>query len=259
MGRKSRTIFAVLIAVIIVVAMFSAFGLTLFRNQTSSIVISTLSDTNTSDQISTETSSANSSFVKVDVTPETVQEIIKTLSRPASFYRTVALTTTSSIGSSTVTAKVWVDGGWTKIELSLPNHLTQKTIVGENKLYLWYNHDTTYRTFLADTENNEDSDTAQRIPTYEDISTLDQSDITDARYETKDDYTCIYVEATDTTTGYVEHYWVSVNNGLLIAYEKWSDGILIFQMSPIGNIDTPTGSDADFSLPDGKNLHPLQG
>ena len=65
---------------------------------------------------------------------------------------------------------------------------------------------------------------------------------------------CIFVETAVDDGGYVERYWVSVNDGLLCAAEKLQGEDVVYRMAG-RTIDT-TAPDADvFTLPDGTVLH----
>ena len=78
----------VLIAAVIVVAMLASFGLRLFVPDTAKIVLPTPA---ASAQPGTEPG-ADSGVVRVDVTPETVQDVIgQTLTRPESYFREVTI------------------------------------------------------------------------------------------------------------------------------------------------------------------------
>jgi hypothetical protein len=250
MGQKNLAFFAVLISLMIIAAIFLAFGLTFFKKEPT-LTLPNITSTEATGTTDTE-SSSDSSITQVAVTPETVQNVIATLTRPTSYFRTMTLTYQSGGNSYVSTAHTWTVSGWTKVDLTVPNKYVKHTIVGNQAFYLWYDQDKTYRKIALSSED-EERDATQHIPTYEDIQKLEKSKITDAGYEVKAGgdgiYHCIYV-AENTSLGYQEHYWVSVDNGLLIAYEALKDGAVIYQMTS-DSIGTPAGSDTDFSLPDG--------
>ena len=75
-----------------------------------------------------------------------------------------------------------------------------------------------------------------------------------ADYRLLDTVDCIFVETAVDDGGYVERYWVSVNDGLLCASEKLQGEDVVYRMAGM-TIDT-TAPDADvFTLPDGTVLH----
>ena len=108
---------------------------------------------------------------------------------------------------------------------------------------LWYE---SASAFTADEE--------QGIPTYENILHLEKQRIAAADYRLLDTVDCIFVETAVDDGGYVERYWVSVNDGLLCAAEKLQGEDVVYRMAGM-TIDT-TAPDADvFTLPDGTVLH----
>ena len=88
MERRKRNLLVVLIGIVIVVAMVSSFGLGLFAPDTAKIVLPT---PEVSQQPGGEPGE-QSGLVLVDVTPETVQSVIRdTLSRPDRYTRAVTI------------------------------------------------------------------------------------------------------------------------------------------------------------------------
>ena len=217
MERRKRNLLVVLIGIVIVVAMVSSFGLGLFAPDTAKIVLPT---PEVSQQPGGEPG-VQSGLVLVDVTPETVQSVIRdTLSRPDRYTRAVTIEDFWGEGESGTThADVWVDGGWTQTEAALPGGTVRYSIVGDGQFWLWYGGD---RTALSGPADGHSADLeGQRIPTYEDVLELEQDAIAAAGYEEKGGLACIYVETGEDALGYVEKYWVSVDSGLLVCAEQW--------------------------------------
>ncbi|MFR2332590.1 MAG: hypothetical protein ACLS63_06570 [Flavonifractor plautii] len=208
MERRKRNLLVVLIGIVIVVAMVSSFGLGLFAPDTAKIVLPT---PEVSQQPGGEPGE-QSGLVLVDVTPETVQSVIRdTLSRPDRYTRAVTIEDFWGEGESGTThADVWVDGGWTQTEAALPGGTVRYSIVGDGQFWLWYGGD---RTALSGPADGHSADLeGQRIPTYEDVLELEQDAIAAAGYEEKGGLACIYVETGEDALGYVK-YWVSVDSG----------------------------------------------
>lgn len=250
MERKKRNLMVVLIAAVIVVAMLSSFGLRLFVPDTAKIVLPTPA----ASAAPGGDPGADSGVVLVDVTPETVQAVIgETLTRPESYLRTVTIEDFWGEGESGVTtAQVWVDGGWTMTEASLPGGAVRHTIVGDGRFWLWYSGDRTPVTGPADSRSADLE--GQRIPTYEDVLDLETADIAAAGYEERGGLACIYVETAPDALGYVERYWVSVDSGLLVSAETAQDGVLTYRMTAYA-VERPAPAGTDFALPDGTVLH----
>ena len=250
MERKKRNLMVVLIAAVIVVAILASFGLRLFVPDTAKIVLPTPA-ASASPGLEPGTGSG---LVRVDVTPETVQTVIgQTLTRPESYFREVTIEDFWGDGEqSSTTARVWVDGGWTMTESAMADGAIRHTIVGEGQFWLWYDGDRTPVTGPAD-DRSADLE-GQRIPTYEDVLKLKQSDIADAGYEDKEGVACIFVETVPDSNGYVERYWISTDSGLLACAETSLEGQLIYRMSAF-SVDRPVPENASFTLPDGTVLH----
>lgn len=251
MERKRRTLFAVLIATIIVLAVFSSFAITLFGQEDYQIKLPNLStdkDTNsTGDQ-----SSSDDSFIRIEVSPETVQNVIATLTRPRSYYREINLEIWADAEHFAVTtAQVWVDENWTRSSVTTPSGMVQHNLVGDKTRWLWYEGDKDALAFPAD---DVVSDVAQRIPTYEDVLNLPRSMITDAGYETYAGADCVFVEVEQKELNSRERYWISVADGLLMAAERVKDDLVVYRMTAQSTV-SPAPLDSNFALPDGTLLH----
>lgn len=251
MERGNKTVLALLITVVILVAVFSSFGLSLFSGGTPQVILPTVSPSAPGDVFQSGSPGANGDLV-VEVTPQTVQEVIATLVRPESYYREVTLETFwGESGSAAVTAQVWVDKGWTRVDSSLYDGTTEHTIIGEGRRYRWYNGNSEW----FETDAGEiDADLMQRIPTYEDVLSLDAETITATGYEDKGGMDCIYVEVTQEELDYLERYWVSVDRGLLVAAETVKGEQTVLRVSAY-SVEIPVRSGNVFTLPDGTVLH----
>ena len=86
MDSKNRLLIAVAVIVVIVGAMFTSFGRSLFLLNTPSVE---LPDTSSQpgDSSSQGGNSSSGQLQTVEVTPETVQNVIATLTRTDSYYR----------------------------------------------------------------------------------------------------------------------------------------------------------------------------
>lgn len=249
MERRNRNILVVLIGIVITVAMLSSFGLGLFSPDTAKIQLPTPAASQSQEPVEEE-------YVRVEITTETVQYVVEhTLTRPESYGRNVTIEDFWGEGQSGVThATVWVDDGWTHTTATLPGGTVRHSIVGDDQFWLWYEGNSRVLTGAAD-EDSADLE-GQRIPTYEDVLKLKQSDIADAGYEDKEGVSCIFVETVPDSQGYVERYWISTDSGLLSCAETRLEGQLIYRMSAF-SVDRPVPENASFVLPDGTVLHDL--
>ena len=244
MDKKYQTVLIVAIAITVFAAVFVGFGLPSLVG----IPKVTLPD------ISQE-SIEETDFLPVTVTPETVQEVIATLSRPESYYRESQVKLSWSSGnqsaSSVYMVQIWADGDYIKTKLRPSSGSVEHRLVGEGKLYIWYEGDRRWREMDAPDGS---ADLAQRLPTYEDVLRLDPADITDASYQTKDGTDCIYVQVHQKEINTLDCYWIETATGLLYGAETWEGETLVYEMTQTG-LQTPLPQGVDFALPDGRILH----
>lgn len=255
MEGKNRTIFVVLIAIVIVVAVFSSFGLNFFTPQTPDVYLPTVTNT-PGNEPGGENTAPPDHFTRVEVTPETVQDVIRTMVplQPESYHRTITVQTGLGNGTmGTTTNQVWVDFGWTLVESRWPSNVTEHTLVGDGSVYRWFSGDWTYKQWDG---GERDADMAQRIPSYEDVLDLNQKLITATGYEDKNSSSCVYVEVAENELGNRERYWVSVETGLLVAAETKKGEETILLMSS-GAVERPVQQGKSFALPDGTVLHTI--
>jgi hypothetical protein len=253
MEKKKQRLIALVTAIVIAAAVLSGFFLPAFFGKTPRVELPDISSPIWTAAPGGQ-ESPGGSYVKVEVTPETVQNVIATLARPQSYYRELEVETIWGEGEdcrSTTGIEVWSDGGYTKTRAVSPGGLVQNCIVDGDSVYLWYNDDRTWYQTGADKAS---SDLAQRIPTYEDVLELDIGDILASDYEALGDMYCIYVEAEDKTLGYLKRYWVEVESGLLVLAETVKGGMVVYRMTS-NTTEFPIPRDALFTLPDGTVLH----
>lgn len=253
MDSKNRLAIAIAITCLIVVAMFASFGRSLFLVNIPSVSLAQVDDSSASTSGSTD-SSQNDQFWLVDVTPDTVQSIVASLSRPDSYYRELTVETLWNGGSHSASVQFWQDQGWSHTRQVLPSGAVRHDLTGEDTTYYWYEGSESWRSFPADDYS---ADLTQHIPTYEDVLDLDTEDITQAGYERRDVWPCIYlqVQVSDTV---VERYWISTDTGLLVSAEREQNGQLVYRMTAYTQVQTPCPATASFALPDGTALHTVQ-
>lgn len=252
MEKGNKMVLALLITVVILIAVFSSFGLNLFSGGTPEVTLPTVKPSGSEEPIHSGAPGIGGGDLVVEVTPQTVQSVIATLVRPESYYREITLETFwGENGSAAATAKVWVDGGYTRVDTALVDGTVEHTIVGGGRRYRWYNNE---REWFETAAEDGDADLMQHIPTYEDILTLDTDAITGAGYGEKGGVDCVYVEVADDELGYLERYWVSVERGLLVAAETQKGERTVMRVSAY-SVEIPVRSGNVFALPDGTLLH----
>ena len=252
MDSKKRLAIALAITCLIVAAIFASFGRSLFFVQIPSI---TLSDGDGAESASSQGPEGDSGdqYWQVAVTPETVQSVVATLSRPDSYYRELSVETLWSGGSYTAAVQHWEDGGWAHTRQELASGAVRHDLVGPEEAYYWYEGSSAWNSLPADQRS---SDLAQHIPTYETVLELDPEAITGAGYELRGSYPCVRVEVQG-EDGSLERYWISTDNGLLISAEREVQGALVYRMTAYTQVQSPCPATASFALPDGEVLHEL--
>jgi len=249
MEQKNRLRIALAIILLITLAMFTSFGRVLFTRDVPRVSLA-LGESSASS--GGDSSAGNGALLRVEVTPQTVQEVVRTLSRANSYYREITVETLWSGGSSSTQVLVWADQGWTHSQQTLPSGAVRHDLEGEGARYAWYDGDDTC---LSAPVQDFDPDLSQRIPTYETVLSLETDQITAAGYEARGDIPCIYVEyQSQALPGYCQRYWVSVDSGLLAAAEILSGEDVVYRMSA-QSAQTPCPSGVSFALPSGETLH----
>lgn len=249
MTAKNRLLIAAAIVLLIVGAIFTSFGRSLFALNTPEVI---LPSADTGPEERPGAASGGQTYQRVEVTPQTVTGVIATLSRPASYYRDLNVETFWEGGSSSTQVQVWADGGWTHSCQLLPSGVIRHDLTGGDSLCYWYEGSYQYERTPADEKS---SDLAQRIPTYETVLEMEPSEIISAGYESRGEIPCILVEVRRTGSNQLQRYWVSVESGLLVSAEAEEDGQLVYRMTAYSPVQSPCPGSASFTLPDGEVLH----
>jgi len=254
LAQKNRVLIAITVTLLVVVAMFASFGPSLFTGSTPQVVLPTQDASQSNTDPDTSLEDHENQFLRVEVTPGTVQSVIASLSRSTSYYREVLVENFWEEGSSTITTvRFWTDGGWSHITQTLPSGLIRHDLVGEGQVYYWYDGEESWLTAPADESA---ADIAQHIPTYETVLDLEPESITATGYDMQGELPCIYVQVQQDVDGYIERYWISVDSGLLVRAEALEHDTLVYSMTALTPIQTPGPVSADtFTLPDGTVLH----
>lgn len=204
------------------------------------------------DSASGDGTSASGTLTVVEVTPDTVQAAIASLSRPESYERDVTIEYLWNGGSGTQQLHTAVHGPWTRVDRTLPDGQTRVSLTDGETTYIWYGDDSGAQVYRAPA-GDISADDEQSILTYEDILDLPAEAVAFADYRSLDALTCIYVETSADEAGYVTRYWVSVENGLLVQAERLRGEDTVYRMTALSMDQTETGA-SRFTLPDGTVL-----
>ncbi|MBR4098670.1 MAG: hypothetical protein IKK44_01620 [Clostridium sp.] len=249
MEQKNRLILTAAVILLIVGAMFTSFGRSFFTMDTPEITLPSAG-------LSSPDNSAGGStdhYLAVEVTPKTVQSIVATLTRTDSYYREVTVERFwGETESASSLFQVWVDQGWTHVRQSTASGAVRHDIIGPDNAFYWYEGSYSLCTAPVDQAS---ADLAQQMPTYETVLTLEQDAITDAGYESRGGFSCVYVETTDPELELTHRYWVDIQSGLLISAEIQKGAAITYRLTAYTPIQSPCPSSASFVLPDGSTTH----
>lgn len=193
---------------------------------------------------------------KVAITAENVQQVIATLSRPASYSRSVSVENyyQSSSTPDTTAMTVNVKANGTAMIIDGAGGKKHIILAGDT-YYLWYDGDREYLSGSTQALGTFQriADEFQRLLTYEDVLKLDKKNIQSASYTAFGGEDCISVSyITDDVFKYQTICYISLTSGLLIGAEQTSGMSTIYRMTTVGySAAEPDGS--VFLLPDGKN------
>ena len=250
MEKNKRTVLVVAIAAIIVAAVFASFGLNLFGT-TAEVHLPSPSGPQSSDPGGAHGDPQD--YLRVEVTCDTVRDVVATLSRSERCTYTVQVTTFRPDGAEDTTqSTIRTIPGWTWTETALSAGFHRFTLSGGDRVYRWYSGDREAKSWSAG-PNAADLEGAH-IPTYEDVIRLPDTALRNAGYETYEGAACIYVETQEKER--TTRYWVSVESGLLLAAEIEEGETLIYRMTA-GEV-TRLAADTVFTLPDGTEIGPDQ-
>lgn len=183
---------------------------------------------------------------KIDVTPETVQAALSTLSRADSYSRQLEVESFWTGGSSKVSISVWVHGSSSRFVIS-GRGAEKNVLLLDNELWIWYSDSSDVYSGSADEGA---ADEYQMLLTYERILDLPKDSISEAGYTEHLGEKCIYVCFSAGELGYTYRCWVSVESGLLMgctATDK--SGELIYKVSS-STPDISTPDESVFAVPD---------
>ena len=192
---------------------------------------------------------SSASLSIVEITPETVQQAVATMTRPAVYVRTVRITTHWSGGSRTVDVQTAVREPYTRMDVQTAGGSTRHLLTDGERTCIWYDEEREWAEFPSGdfTEDEE-----QRILTYEDLLELPTEEIVAAVYRDYKDLSCICVLTAADKEGYDTAYWISVDTGLLVAAITRQDGETVYEMESL-TMDTAV-DESRFLLPDGSAL-----
>ncbi len=176
-----------------------------------------------------------------EVTPETVQAVVRTLTRPDSYSRRMLVNSYWEGGSQNWQIQVWQKNGVTRISISsaAPGEPEKNLLLADGELCIWYGD--SQEIFRTAAGRDLPEDTLQMLPRYEDLLELDPAQIEDAGYVRLYGTWRIMAAVREQPTGYLMIYYISIETGLLEAAERRDGDRVIYRM---------TSEQADLSAPE---------
>ena len=174
-----------------------------------------------------------------EVTPETVQAVVRTLDRPDSYSRRMLVNSYWEGGSRNWQIQVWQKNAVERIRISTGGEEDKNLLLADGEVCIWYGDGPEIFRAPADAELL--GDTLQMLPRYEDLLSLDESQIEEAGYVNLYGTWRIMAAVREQPTGCLMVYYISIETGLLEAAERRDGDRLIYRM---------TSEQADLSAPE---------
>ena len=193
---------------------------------------------------------------RVEVTRDTIQAVISTLSRPEIYSRNMYIESYWEGGKAEYTINVSVYNGVTSLQSLSASGPEKRVIVTPETSYIWYTGETapyagnTTGGRVGDYKN---ADEWQMLVTYEDVLNYDKNDIIEAGTVKYGEQDCVYAICRSPLLGYTCKYYISIALGLVTGAEEYDEtGALVYSMSAGECVDEV--DPALFILPDGTPL-----
>ena len=179
------------------------------------------------------------------VTVQNVQQVIRTLDRPTSYYMKAESVLSYEDESRVTVTEQWLSSGRCVVRTtdSLSDQVLY-SITDREGVSIWYEgEDNVLSGGAADFLQQ---DVLAGIPTYEDVLTLEYSSIISVDYVMWNEDLCIYLENYDPTLDYTLRFYVSVESGMLVHAETYTDGALVYSMNLLELSDDLSVGDSIF-------------
>lgn len=177
----------------------------------------------------TEQSGDNSNVVAV--TPENVQTVLSSINCLEEYSREYTVTSYWAGGSSVADIKLWQNGDRMRISHKQGDG-TKNIIISNNTIYIWYSDSDQLFSASVNEHDSNSLDRYARLITYREILDIPAEQVSAAGYEEKLGENCIYAKY-ELDNSYVNHIFVSVDTGLLVAAEVEQNGNITYQMSSL--------------------------
>ena len=190
----------------------------------------------------------NGSIRRADVTKDTVQAVLRTLTRAESYSRVYKITTLWTGGQSESTVSVWKNGEKTRVSTTLGS-TTKNVLLSGEALSVWYSGSgSVFHAKLTDSASTSELDEFSRLVTYEGVLDVSADSILDAGYVDHGGQSCIYAKYRSGTNNYVNQIYVAISSGLLVSAEIDDGETPVYKMESVST-DLTAPADSAFTAP----------
>lgn len=244
---KKRSTMALIAAMFVVaVGIFISFFLS--SNQNNSYTISLPGQGSAEIDTSHEIGDNNRDQIKtITITAENIQAVVASLQRPESYHCQLSTIYYYRDTQTTMRSELWRAADRIRIsQFTAEGQAAQQALLTENWVYLW-GDSATYSRYAR---QEGDGDLYSRIPSYEDLIKMDASQILVGELREQDGALCLYAETQDLLTNEIEHWYILVENGLLLQVSGAIDGVNTYSCY-LTSLTFEDAEDTLFVLPDG--------
>lgn len=183
-----------------------------------------------------------------EVTPETVQAVVRTLARPDSYSRRLLVSSYWEDGGQAWLIQVWQKNEDTRIRLTSQGTggADKNCLLRDGELCIWYGDGP--EVFRSEAAQQLSADILQMIPSYEDLLRTDPAQIEDAGYVNLYGTWRIMAAVREKPTDYLMVYYISIDTGLLEAAERRDGDKVIYRLTS-EQADLAAPGDEMFLLP----------
>lgn len=175
-----------------------------------------------------------------DVTPETVEAVLRSIPAARSYSRAVMADTFWEGGSATELLLCWVRGDSLRLKSEERNLLSTP-----DGLWVWY--DDAPEVFSAAAARAEQT-RCMRLLDWETLLSEPDAEIVAASYTEFEGERCVYVSVRGGAFGYVSELYVSLQTGLLIAADSYEGEKCVYRMRS-GGLELSTPDESMFAPP----------
>lgn len=181
----------------------------------------------------------------IDVTPDNVQAVIRTLNQPDSYIRTMLIERFWDGGSSQSLVSVWARGGLLKVSEQFADSVVNYLFDG-NTLTMWY--DSSSALYQYQDGTSEMYIRLQHIPDCLSLLEINRERILDSGYIPVDGTYRLMVAVESEVFSYKDIFYLSLETGLPEKMEEFDGERLIYRMTSVSTELTAPDDEA-FLIP----------